>query len=113
MGEPRIHFAIVCASKSCPKLASRAYRGESLEADLERAARDFFHDPAKNRLDKGKKILYLSSILKWFKDDFTAKAPSVGAFVRPYLPEADQVFIKEQAVKVEFLDYDWDLNGHF
>lgn len=113
MGEPRIHFAITRAARSCPKLASHAYRGATLETDLDQAARAFFLDPARNRLDRDKKTLYLNAMLKWFKKDFTTQATSIAAFVRPYLPEADQLFLKEQAVKVEFLDYDWGLNGHF
>jgi hypothetical protein len=113
MNEPRFHFAIVNASKSCPKLASQAYRGETLDSDLDRAARDFILDPARNFLDRDKKVLSLSPIFKWFRKDFTVEAPSIKAYVLPFFTEEDQAFIKEPAIKVKFLEYNWDLNGHF
>ena len=113
MNEPRIHFAIVRATKSGPKLASRAYQGGTLEADLEAAARRFLQDPTKNRLDAEKKTLFLSPVLKWFKKDFTTQAPSVRAYVLPYLSETDQFLVKGHPIKVKFLEYDWGLNGHF
>jgi uncharacterized protein DUF547 len=115
MGEPRIHFAIVCSSLSCPRLASRAYRGATLEEDLTRQAEAFFRDPTKNRLDREAGVFHLSKILKWFKKDFTQKAPSVLAYVEPFLSEADRAYLRKSQgkIKVKFLDYDWGLNGHY
>lgn len=113
MGEPRIHFALVCASKSCPKLASKAYTASTLEEDLEARSREFLGDKTRNHLDREQRILHLSSLFKWFKSDFQAKAASVLDFVEPYLPEEDRVFLETEKVKVNFLDYDWSLNGTF
>ena len=68
--EPRIHFAVNCASLGCPSLAKKVYTGESLERQLEEAAKNFLTNPNRNRLDLKKKTLYLSKIFDWYGDDF-------------------------------------------
>jgi hypothetical protein len=102
--EPRIHFAIVCASKSCPALRSEAYRGTDLEAQLDAAARSFLGDSTKNRLDG--ETLRLSSIFKWFSADFEKSAGSVARFVSRYL-----TLDPGRSYEIVHLDYDWSLNG--
>jgi uncharacterized protein DUF547 len=101
--EPRIHFALVCGSRSCPPLRSEAYRSVDLDGQLDDQARTFLHDPAKNRVDAAKKTLYLSSIFKWFRPDFEAAAGSLPAYVARYVDSGTDF-------AVEFLDYDWSLN---
>ncbi|MEJ2056649.1 MAG: DUF547 domain-containing protein, partial [Desulfofustis sp.] len=66
--EPRIHFAVNCASKSCPILISEPYRGADLDRQLEQSTRNFLEDTNHNYLDGD--ILYVSSIFKWYKEDF-------------------------------------------
>jgi len=105
--EPRIHFALVCASRSCPVLRGDAYRGADLDRQLDEQARAFLRDPAKNRVDPINRTLFLSSIFKWFRGDFEAASGSLPAYVARYIdagtaPVADY--------DVEFLDYDWSLN---
>ena len=68
--EPRVHFAINCASMSCPKLLTESYKAGKLEEQFETQASSFINDKSKNYLDKENRILYLSSIFKWYKDDF-------------------------------------------
>ncbi len=102
--EPRIHFAIVCASIGCPILQSEAYMADKLESQLEKAAKEFFSDKSKNFYDSKKNVLYLSPIFKWFRSDFEKKG-SLISFVRPYFTEN----ILED-VNVEFTNYDWNLN---
>jgi hypothetical protein len=109
--EPRIHFAIVCASESCPKLRSEAYRAETLDAQLEEAARGFARDPSKNRYDAASRVLKLSSIFKWFREDFEAEPGSLPAFFGRYADPATAKAVASGGVTVEFLDYDWTLNG--
>ncbi len=106
--EPRIHFALVCASRSCPSLRGEAYRGADLDRQLDDQARSFLHDPAKNRVDAAQKTLYLSSIFKWFRGDFESAAGSLPAYVAPYL---DDGTTHVADFDVEFLDYDWSLNN--
>lgn len=104
--EPRIHFALVCAARSCPELRSEAYRGADLDRQLDDQARTFLHDPGKNRVDVAGKTLRLSRIFSWFEGDFDAAAGSVPAFVAPYLTDVAPVAV----YRVEYLDYDWALN---
>lgn len=109
--EPRIHFAIVCASKACPQLSSAAYRAGDLDAQLDAAARGFILDTAKNRFDPSTHTLYLSSIFKWFREDFDASAGTLPAFVARYAEPSMAAAARAGDVDVEFLDYDWSLNG--
>ncbi len=110
--DPRIHFAIVCASASCPKLQSHAFIADQLEAQLEQSATNFINDPLHNRFDRMKKIAHLSMIFKWFEKDFLAQAGSLINYLRPYI--ADPTLAQELAVApytIKFLNYDWSSNG--
>jgi hypothetical protein len=109
--EPRIHFAINCASKSCPTLRSDAYRASTLDVQLTAAARAFVSDPTKNRYNAATRTLYLSSIFDWFAGDFERASKTVPAFVARYADPAVAADIASAEVKVEFLEYDWSLNG--
>ena len=110
--EPRVHFAIVCASMSCPKLQSWVYEPDQLEYQLDRVARDFINDPTRNRFDRRQKVAALSMIFKWFDDDFTRAAGSVLAYITRYVndPELVQDLLRSE-YRIEYLDYDWSLNG--
>ena len=110
--EPRIHFAVVCASVGCPKLHAQAYTAERLEDMLEYATKSFLTDETRNRFDYPQSTLYLSSIFKWYGEDFESKYGSVEAFVGKYMSQDKQVrsLIQSRQVKIEYLDYDWSLN---
>jgi hypothetical protein len=109
--EPRIHFAIVCASRSCPRLLNRAYTAADLENQLVTNTKAFFADPANFRHDAARRVFHLSSILSWFADDFGSDQASRLRTIAPYLPtrEAYQAALSN-AVTVSYLDYDWGLN---
>ncbi len=110
--EPRMHFAIVCASASCPKLQSWAYEGTQLDRQLDRVAREFINDPTKNRFDRAARVAYLSKIFDWFTEDFAVKGGSLQRYLAQYV--SDPVFARELLTvpyRIEFLDYDWSLNG--
>jgi len=110
--EPRIHFAIVCASRSCPKLKSWIYRPERLEEQLEQSARDFINDPTRNRFDREGKIAYLSQIFGWFEPEFAAAAGSLRRYVARYIADPELArAIETVPYDVQFLTYDWRLNG--
>ena len=102
--EPRIHFALVCASKSCPQLRPEAYRAEILDAQLDDQARIFLNDRTKNRYDAATRTLYLSKIFDWFDGDFEKANGTVRDYVAPYLE------IPKNA-RIRHLPYDWSLNG--
>ena len=106
--DPRVHFALNCASKSCPPLLSEPYRGSTLSRQLDDAAQGFINDPKSNYL-KGSK-LYVSRIFKWFSEDFNDDV--VGFFLK--YAEGDfkkELEAKKGEVKIVYLSYDWSLNG--
>jgi len=102
MNEPRIHFAIVCASVSCPKLQNKAFTASNIEAQLTNATKEFLADKSKNELSKNQ--IKLSKIFKWFKKDFEEEG-SLLDFLNLYT----DVSISSKAKK-SFKDYDWNLN---
>jgi len=107
----RIHFGINCASVSCVNLRREPYRGTTLSKQLEEQAREFLGDRQKGLLiDRKKKTIYLSQILKFDKKDFDKLGGGAIHFVLPFLGNEDQEFIKKEKVEVKYLDYDWKLN---
>lgn len=102
MEEPRIHFAIVCASVSCPKLQNEAFTASNLEEQLTKATKEFLADTSKNELSKDE--IKVSKIFKWFNKDFEQNG-SLIAFLNTYA----SVEISERAKK-SFKDWNWDLN---
>lgn len=105
--EPRIHFALACASIGCPPLLKEAYRVKDLDRQLDQQARQFLNDTGKNRFDPENNTLYLSPIFKWFQTDFEDAAGSVPAYVEKFM--SDNI-INKQNVKIEYTEYDWSLN---
>ena len=104
--EPRIHFAIVCASIGCPPLSSNAYTAEKLESSLDQQAKVFLlQQPEKNIYNPFKNKLYISPIFKWFDEDFENHSGSVLNFIRQYMNK-----VPEDA-KIKYTDYDWSLNS--
>ena len=123
--EPRIHFALVCAALGCPPLRREPYRGDRLGEQLQEQAARFVEDPGKVRIDSGAGIVYLSSIFKWFGSDFrkggstrrvsfpgqTETVQAVLNFLLPFLSPEEQAFLQAHPFQVEYLSYDWSLNG--
>jgi hypothetical protein len=106
--DPRIHFAVNCASKSCPPLRSEPYRGDVLDQQLTDMTEAFINDPERNRLEGN--TLYVSSIFKWYSEDFNDDV--VEFFMKYATGELKEGLKKHQKeIKVEYLDYDWSLNG--
>lgn len=119
LGDPRVHFAVVCASTSCPDLRPEPYRAASLEQQLEDATRRFLADPEKGmRWEKAAGVLHLSSIFKWYAGDFTGGSTVVAFFVRgkildwvlPHLPTELAAELRSREPAIRYLDYDWSLN---
>ncbi len=100
--EPRIHFAINCASASCPRLLNEAYTAERLEDQLQMMAIDFINDSSKNMISED--AVEISKIFSWFKGDFTK-----GGSVVDYLNKYASIKINEKAI-VSHHPYDWSLN---
>lgn len=108
--EPRIHFAINCASVSCPVLAPEAYRASDLDEQLEDAATGFVRDRRRNWIDEVTGSFRLSAIFRWFRRDFGGTEAAVSAYVARYLPEETAAWVREARPSLEYLEYDWSLN---
>lgn len=108
--EPRIHFALVCAAKSCPILRSEAYTGPRLEAQLLDQTRHFLATPSKNRVDSQARVVHLSPIFKWYGGDFEVSGGSVLAFLKPHWPGGSGP-VEGDGYTVRYTEYDWSLNG--
>lgn len=106
--DPRVHFAINCAAKSCPPLRSGPYRGGGLDQQLDEMTSAFINDSLRNRLEGNK--LYVSKIFDWFEEDFKGDIP--GFFLK-YAKGGlkERLEIKKEKIKVKYLDYNWSLNG--
>ncbi|MEM7109026.1 MAG: DUF547 domain-containing protein [Bacteroidota bacterium] len=100
--EPRIHFAINCASLSCPILLDEAFDPKRLEEQLEQQTVTFINDPNRNTITS--QDLKLSKIFSWFKGDFT-KNKSLIDFINQY-----SKIVVDRGVDVKYLDYNWKLN---
>ncbi|TGE25243.1 DUF547 domain-containing protein [Hymenobacter aquaticus] len=101
--DPRIHFALVCASISCPKLRNEAYTAAKLDSQLDDQGRDFLNNSAKNKV--GKASAQLSKYFDWYKGDWEENGQSVASWVNRYAATK-----MDPAAKVTYLDYNWRLN---
>ncbi len=108
--DPRLHFVLVCAARSCPALPAEAYTGATIRARLDTVTHRFLTNPQKNQLDRKNRILHLSKIFQWYKEDFVQAAGSVLAFIKPYLAPEDRRFLEQHEVEIRYLEYDWRLN---
>jgi hypothetical protein len=115
--EPRIHFAVNCASVGCPMLRAEAYVAERLNAQLDDAARHFLSDRSRNRLDAASGALEVSKIFDWYGADFAASkgAHSVAGFLARYAElladgQDERARVREGRAPLRYLDYDWALN---
>lgn len=124
--EPRVHFAVNCASIGCPALREEAFTADKLDKQLEEQAMRFLSDRSRNRYDAKSGKLEVSMIFKWFKEDwesgykgFDGKTPAIKSredyFARyaKLLADApaDQQKIADGKVGISFLDYDWSINA--
>ncbi len=110
--EPRIHFAIVCASQSCPILQSWAYSPELLDRQLTLSAQQFINDPSRNHFDRDLKIAYLSQIFDWFAEDFITHSGSILEYVAQFVKDRELAQdLLNTPYRIEFLEYQWGLNG--
>ena len=105
LGDERVHFALNCMSVSCPRLPREPFRAERLNETLEDSAREFFAERRNLEVLPGRKLVRVSSILKFYRDDFLAKSPTLIAYINRYRASAIP-----KDYEVEFIDYDWTLN---
>ncbi len=102
-GDPRIHFALVCASISCPRLRNEAYTGSQLDRQLEDQGHDFLNNASKNKISKSD--AQLSKYFDWYKGDWTGGGQSVVKWVNRY--STTKI---DNSTDISYLDYNWNLN---
>ncbi len=103
MNDPRIHFAINCASYSCPKLENEPFLPKSLNSQLDKATRDFINDDSKNTINANE--VNVSQIFNWFASDFTDKNTTVIDYLNTYSKTKI-----DATANLKFMEYKWDLN---
>lgn len=120
--EPLIHFAINCASRSCPPLTNKVYMGSTLPEQLEHAAAAFVKSQNFNRIDPPRKKVELSKIFDWYGEDFVPKyftkpmarrsrnQAAVVTFVAERSNAAEKAFLQSNEFALSYLGYDWTLN---
>ena len=108
--EPRIHFAIVCASSSCPPLPRFAYTGNNVQVKLEEETRKYINSERGTQIDSAKNELHISRLFDWFAGDFEYKAGSVLTYIKAYLNEEGRAFL-EKNPEIKYIHYDWALNA--
>jgi hypothetical protein len=107
---PRIHFALVCAAVSCPRLRREAFTGAELDVQLDDQAHGFLHTRTKNQIPADDGTIRLSRIFKWFEEDFGENTDDLQRYLAPYFEGAVQAKLQAAAYDVGYLDYDWTLN---
>ena len=110
MNEPRIHFAIVCASVGCPRLLNQAYTAQQLEQQLAVNASDFFSRSRNLKFDNSRNQLQLSAIMDWFGSDFGSDQNAQIRKIYPYFPDSIKSAVQRGGYRVSYQDYDWNLN---
>jgi len=121
--EPRIHMALVCAASGCPPLRQEPYKAEMLNEQLDDQTQRFLSSDKNFSIDKKQRLVYLSSIFKWYGKDFIESyKPAIGFkgyrrqeravlnFISLYLQEEDRKFLEQGSYSIKYLNYDWTLN---
>lgn len=101
--DARIHFAVNCASISCPKLANTAFTAADLERQLEKMSKEFINNSSKNLIQSNK--VEISKLFDWYKDDFVASGGDIISFINKY----SSVKASEKAA-ISYKEYNWNLN---
>lgn len=109
--EPRIHFALVCASLSCPMLSRDAFTADNLESELNRLAREFVNQRRNVTIDTAANEVTLSEIFKWYREDFESPGQTLLDYIRRYASEENRRALSTlKQPKIKYYDYDWSIN---
>ncbi len=105
----RTHAALVCCARSCPPLQRFAYTSDKLNEQIDSAYRTWLSRPDLNKLEPNEKKVEISSLFKWYADDFKNDGDVKKLFAR-YAPAQDQAFLQGGAYETDYLPYHWGLN---
>lgn len=108
--DARVHAAVNCASIGCPQLRNEAFRGETLERQLDAAARAWLNDVRLNRFDGARRVARISRIFEWFEEDFVRDSKSVALWLARFAPKTEHSWLSSGNLRIEYLEYDWRLN---
>jgi hypothetical protein len=112
--DPRIHFAINCAAKSCPPIRPEPYQGAKISDQLDDQVRKFLNGPHGARLakDGGELVVHVTKIMDWFSDDFNKWAGGPVNFLKRYVSgdKRKMMDVAGNQIDLKFDDYDWKLN---
>jgi hypothetical protein len=108
--EPRFHFAINCASFSCPLLINEAYKGETLDAQLDAQAHAFINDPLRNQFDPATNTAQVSKIFDWFEEDFEDFG-GVATYLAQFAEGDAREVLTSDDLTLRYMSYDWSLNS--
>jgi hypothetical protein len=120
--EPRVHAALVCAAISCPPLRQEPFTGDRLDQQLNDQAQRWLDSPQGLSLDRDQNRVAISSIFKWFGEDWqtqyaapdqftgSPKERAVLNFIGNYVSPSDRAYLAEGNYRLDYLDYDWSLN---
>ena len=119
-GDPRIHFAVNCASRGCPRLPRVAFNAQSLDRQLDHETRRFLTEQRNFRIDHATRTIHLSAIFEWYPEDFTqwyqerypGRRASLLDYIALYLPPARMKALQEVGDRytISYVPYDWGLN---
>lgn len=107
--DPRIHFALNCASLGCPPLKTSAFTANNLQQELSEVEHLFFKNP--KNVDCNHDVCKLNKILDWYGEDFESKYGTVENYVKDRLIFYGIRKSWSKGLKIQFMDYDWNLNG--
>jgi hypothetical protein len=108
--DPRIHFAIICASSGCPPPPRFAYTGANVQIKLAEETRSYLNSARGTKIDEAENRFNISKLFDWFSGDFESKAGSVLNFITPYLDNETAAFLKRNP-GIAYIQYDWSLNA--
>jgi len=108
--DPRVHFALNCASIGCPKLPIKFFDPQQLDEQLDFETRRFMNDAQKISLDRQDNILYYSELFNWYEDDFLIVADDKLSYIKQYLNDEDRTYLDSHEVTLQIIKYDWGLN---
>jgi uncharacterized membrane protein YdjX (TVP38/TMEM64 family) len=110
MGDPRIHFAVNCAARSCPPIWPEAYTGDEIDAQLDRAVANLVGDPVHFQVEReSHATVRLNKVLDWYGGDFGG-VEGLKTFLVPFVQGATAQDLLDPGTDVQFFDYDWILN---
>lgn len=109
-GDPRIHAALVCASRSCPPLRREAYMPDRIDQQLDDNARAWVSNARLNEFLPTSRRAKVSPIFKWYAGDFERSGGSAEKFLTRYAPASQAAFLRQPDAKIEYQTYDWGLN---